>query len=50
MIEADCHDSLCIYQGKISKVGQSLVCLPNKVMVEIKGKIEENEDDIILSH
>lgn len=49
MIEADCPDLLCIYQGEISKVGQSLVCLPNKVMVEIKGnKIED--DDIIISH
>lgn len=50
MIEADCPDSLCIYQGKINKVGQSLVCLPNKVMVEIKGDLEGDEDDIILSH
>lgn len=50
MIEADCADSLCIYQGEISRVGQSLVCLPNKVMIEIKGKVEEDEDDVILSH
>lgn len=49
MIDADCPDSLCIYQGKISKVGQSLVCLPNKVMIEIKGDFVE-EDDVILSH
>lgn len=49
MIDADCPDLLCVYQGEISKVGQSLVCLPNKVMVEIKGnKIED--DDIIISH
>ncbi|MEN8078054.1 NusG domain II-containing protein [Clostridioides difficile] len=50
MIEADCADSLCIYQGEIRRVGQSLVCLPNKVMIEIKGKVEEDEDDVILSH
>lgn len=49
MIDADCPDSLCIYQGKISKVGQSLVCLPNKVMIEIKGDFVE-DDDVILSH
>lgn len=49
MIDADCPDLLCVYQGNISKVGQSIVCLPNKVMVEIKGnKIED--DDIIISH
>lgn len=50
MIDADCPDSLCIYQGEIHRVGQSVVCLPNKVMVEIKGKIEDNDDDVILSH
>ena len=50
MIEADCPDSLCIYQGKISKVGQSLVCLPNRVMVEIKGDYVDDDDDVILSH
>ena len=49
MIDADCPDSLCIYQGKISRVGQSLVCLPNKVMIEIKGDFVD-DDDIILSH
>lgn len=51
IIEADCADSLCIYQGEIFKVGQSVVCLPNKVMVEIKGsKIEDSDEDFILSH
>lgn len=51
MIDADCPDSLCVNQGKISEVGQSIVCLPNKVMIEIKGnKKEENDDDVILSH
>lgn len=51
MIEANCPDSLCIHQGEILKVGQSVVCLPNKVMVEIKGnKIEDNDEDFILSH
>lgn len=49
MISADCPDSLCIYQGEISRVGQSLVCLPNKVMIEIKGNFVD-EDDIIFSH
>lgn len=48
MIDADCPDSLCIYQGKVNKVGQSLVCLPNKVMIEIKGSFVD--DDVILSY
>ncbi|MCR5357438.1 MAG: NusG domain II-containing protein [Lachnospiraceae bacterium] len=35
--EASCPDKLCMHQGKISINGQSLICLPNRVVVEIKG-------------
>lgn len=46
MIEADCPDLLCIHQKKIYKKGETIVCLPNKVVVEvIKG--EENGLDSI---
>lgn len=51
IVEASCPDSLCIHQGEIFKVGQSIVCLPNKVMIEIKGnKLEDSDEDFILSH
>lgn len=49
IIEADCKDELCIKQGEISKVSQTLVCLPHELIIEIKGD-ESNDDDIILSH
>ncbi len=32
---ADCPDGLCVHQGKISDVGERIVCLPNRVMVEV---------------
>ena len=32
---ADCPDGLCVKTGKISLVGESIVCLPNKVSVRI---------------
>ena len=52
VLEANCPDEYCIKDGQISEVGESLVCLPNKVMVEIKGDIKDkdSEDDIINSH
>lgn len=52
IIEADCDDSLCIKQGSITKVGQTLVCLPHKLIIEIKGdeSTSSNNEDIILSH
>ena len=43
--EADCHNHLCIKQGGISKINQSIVCLPNRVVVRIIG--EEAEVDAI---
>ena len=33
---ADCRDSVCINRGEISKVGESIVCLPHKLIVEIR--------------
>ena len=48
---ADCHDSLCVSQGSKSKVGDTIVCLPNKLIIEIKGKEEDSSsNDIILSY
>lgn len=35
--EADCKNQLCVNYGGISKSGQSLVCLPHRVIVELKG-------------
>lgn len=32
---ADCPDGLCVKSGKISLVGESIVCLPNRVSVRI---------------
>lgn len=47
IIEANCPDKVCMNPEHIEKPGQSLVCLPNKVMIEIKGMAD---DDIILSY
>lgn len=34
--EADCPDQICVNTGKIKYAGQSIICLPHKVVVEIK--------------
>ena len=39
--EASCPDKLCVNQGKISMSGERIVCLPNKVMIEISGDGDE---------
>lgn len=35
MEHADCPDKLCISQGKIKKVGESIICLPNRVVATV---------------
>ena len=35
--QADCPDGLCVSQGKIYRTGQTVVCLPNRVMLRIVG-------------
>lgn len=48
--EADCHDELCVKQGPISKVGESVICLPHELIVEIKGDVSDSKSDMLLSH
>jgi hypothetical protein len=35
MIDSACPDKLCVRTGWISRPGESIVCLPNKVVIEI---------------
>ncbi|MDY2959796.1 MAG: NusG domain II-containing protein [Hornefia sp.] len=37
MVHANCSNKVCLKEGKISKTKQSIVCLPNKVVIEIRG-------------
>lgn len=36
--EATCPDKLCMHQGWVQITGESLVCLPNRVMARIIGE------------
>jgi Uncharacterized protein conserved in bacteria len=47
IIDADCPDKICERPGYISRPGQNLVCLPHKLMVEVKGYNSNNADEII---
>lgn len=44
--EADCPDKLCVQKGEISHAGDILVCLPNKLVIEIIGENKTEVDDI----
>ena len=36
MKQSNCKNQICVKSDKISKKGESIICLPNKVIVEIK--------------
>lgn len=44
--EADCPDRLCVHQRAISKTKETIVCLPNKVVVEVAGSEESELDSV----
>ena len=45
MTEADCPDLICVRHPKISKTGESIICLPHKVVVMVVNG-EEAEADL----
>ena len=51
MENADCPDGLCIKMGRIHQNGQSIICLPHKIVVQIvaESKTDSSEQpDVIV--
>lgn len=46
MTEATCPDGLCVNQKPVSKNRESIICLPNKVVVEVDSS-ENSELDAV---
>lgn len=46
VISASCPDELCVHQASVDKNGESIICLPNKVVVEIVSD-EDSEYDMV---
>ena len=44
--EADCPDKVCVHTGEIRYSGQTIVCLPHKLVVKIEGG-EKQETDAV---
>ena len=45
MIHSDCKNQVCVKTGAIRRSSQTIVCLPNRVIIEIQG--EEDGYDAI---
>jgi hypothetical protein len=43
--DSDCRDKVCVKMGKKRRAGEQIVCLPNRVVIEVAG--EQLEFDAI---
>ena len=46
IIDADCHDKICVKAHAISKPGESLICLPHKLVIRIIGEGKQETDEV----
>jgi len=46
--KAPCPQKICMKMGKISRSGEIIVCIPNRVFIKIEGKTEQNLDGITM--
>lgn len=46
MIYADCKDKICVNHNKISKNNESIICLPNKVIVTVTNSKNNDVDGV----
>ena len=42
---SDCRNQICVHTGEITRPGDTIVCLPNYVIVEITGSREGGDED-----
>ena len=45
--EASCPDGICVSHRPISHSGESIICLPNKVVIELHTQDRTDQPDII---
>ena len=46
VIEANCPDKLDVKFGRIDKVGQAIICIPNRLVIQIKSR-QNNDLDVV---
>ncbi len=48
VISSDCPTQDCVRTGHVERVGQSIICLPEQVVVKLEGQSRGSEPDLIL--
>ena len=47
MTWADCPDQICVHTAEISKDGGSIICLPNRIVLEIISEVPEDTGETV---
>lgn len=45
MKNASCPDQICVHHKAVSKDGETIICLPNQVFIEIESAIQSDVDN-----
>ena len=46
VLSSPCPEQICVKSGRISRPGQWIACLPNRVFISIRGRPKEQPDAI----
>ncbi len=46
VVKSTCPNKICIKTGWISKKGETIVCVPNHIIIKIVGNTKEKRDNI----
>ena len=38
VVEADCPDKICVRRGAIKNLGETIACVPHKILIEVVGE------------
>ena len=44
VVEASCPDQVCVHQGAVRYTGESIVCLPHRLVVTVEGGAPSDVD------
>jgi hypothetical protein len=44
VLDSPCPEKICVATGAVSRPGQTIACLPNRVLVVIRGQAREEVD------
>lgn len=47
MIQSNCPDLLCVHHRAVSGVGENIICLPHKLVIEVIGAQENELDGVV---